>query len=112
MAIEERGRRQHHVGAEHHQLAMREIEHAADAIDQHVAAGDQRVDRRKDDDVDDELHEKCPDRLVAAARTRAAAWLSYAVTSPRSSSSPARARSCCRPIYRRGSRAACGNGCP
>ena len=44
------------IGAEHHQLAMRQVEHAADPIDQHVAARDQRVDRGEDDDVDDELH--------------------------------------------------------
>ena len=57
MPVEERRGRQHHIGAEHHQFAMREIEHAADAIDQHIAARDQRVDRREDDDVDGELHE-------------------------------------------------------
>ena len=44
------------IGAEHHQLAVREVQHAAHAIDQHVAAADQRIDRRQHDDVDDELH--------------------------------------------------------
>ena len=56
MTGEQRGGRQQQIGAEHHQLAMRQIEHAADAVDQHIAARDQRIDRSQHDDVDDELH--------------------------------------------------------
>ena len=55
MAGKQRGAGQHQIGAEHHQFAVREIEHAADPIDQDVTAGDQGVDRGKDDDVDEEL---------------------------------------------------------
>ena len=48
---------------------MRQIDHAADAIDEHIAAGDQRVDRRKHHDVDDELQaatlERSPPRMRA-----------------------------------------------
>jgi hypothetical protein len=53
---EQRRGREQQIGTEHHQLTMREVEHAADPVDQHVAARDQRVDRGQDDDVDDELH--------------------------------------------------------
>ena len=75
---EQRRDGQQQIGAEHHQLAMRQVEHAADPIDQHVAAGDQRVDRGQDDDVDEELHGgRCCRRP------------SHAVRSP---SSPAKAR--------------------
>jgi len=49
-------RRQQQIGAEHHQFAMRQIKYAADAIDEHITAGDQRVDGGQHDDVDDELH--------------------------------------------------------
>ena len=68
----QRRRRQHQIGAEHHQFAMGEIEHPADPVDQHVAAGDQGVDRGKDDDVDEELQAGLSlDRRSSAGTTRA-----------------------------------------
>ena len=49
-------RREQQIGAEHGDLAMRHVQHPAHAIDQHIAAGEQRIDRRQHDDIDDELH--------------------------------------------------------
>ncbi len=49
------GRGQQQIRPDHHQFAMRKIKHAADAIDQDITAGDQCVDRRQDDDIDEEL---------------------------------------------------------
>ena len=60
MTAEQRRGHQQQVGAEHHQLAVRQVEHPAHAIDEHVAARDQRIDRRQHDDVDGELHELHP----------------------------------------------------
>ena len=44
------------IGPQHGEFPMRHVHHPADAIDQHVAAGEQRVDRREHHDIDDELH--------------------------------------------------------
>ncbi len=55
MPGEERGSGEKPVRPEHHELAVRQAQHAARAVDQHVAAADQRVDRRQDGDVDREL---------------------------------------------------------
>ena len=67
MAGKQRGRGQQQVGRQHHQLAVRQVEHPAHAIDQHVAAGDQRVDRGQHDDVDGELQVD-PDQSVQPIR--------------------------------------------
>ena len=56
MPGEQRRRGRQAVGAEHHQLAVRERQHPADAVDQDIAAADQRIDRRQYRDVDGELH--------------------------------------------------------
>ena len=56
----QRGRCKQEIAAEHHQFAVRQIEHAADAVDEHVAAGDQRVNRRQHHDIDEQLHAGSP----------------------------------------------------
>ena len=43
------------IGARHHQLAMRKVQYAADAIDENVTRTHQRIDRGKHKDVGDEL---------------------------------------------------------
>ena len=57
MAGKQRRRGQQQVGRQHHEFAVSQVENPAHAIDQHIAAGDQRVDRGKYDDIDGELHE-------------------------------------------------------
>ncbi len=57
MARKEPRRREQQIGTQHHQLAMRKIEHAADPVDENIAAGDERVDRAQYDNVDSKLHE-------------------------------------------------------
>ena len=67
-------------GADHEDLAMREIDHADDAVDQGVADGDQAVDGAEGDAVDglvDEVLESaqhvrppCPDAPVKRVRAR------------------------------------------
>lgn len=50
-----RRRREERVGAEHHQFAMRHVEHAADAVDEDISARHQRIERGKHNNVDEEL---------------------------------------------------------
>ena len=90
---------------------MGEIEHAADTIDQDVAASDQRIDRRQDYDVDDELHRSklCP--ATAPARRRIADDL-VASLHVVANQSPWRPRSSRRSSAKRDNTARCGNGCP
>jgi hypothetical protein len=47
---------------------MGEIEHAAYAIDQNIAARDQRVDRGKDHNIDRELHVDSTGKLRPAKK--------------------------------------------
>src|SRR5215471_18483226 len=56
MIDEQRGRCEQEIGAEHAQLAVRHVHHPAHPIDEDIAAGEQRIDRRKHDDVDEKLH--------------------------------------------------------
>ena len=56
MAAEQRCGGVQPVGAEHHQLAVRERQHPAHAVDQDIAAADERIDRGEDRDVDRDLH--------------------------------------------------------
>src|SRR6516225_8721926 len=56
MISKQRGSRVEEIGAEHRQFAVRHVHHAAYAIDEYVAAGEQRIDRGENSDVDDELH--------------------------------------------------------
>src|SRR5262245_11978038 len=91
---------------------MGEVQHATDAIYQHISARDQRVDRAEHDDVDDELQDdskkwgRRDDPLPGQEEGGASS-----VTSLHRVSSPARGKSCRRPTCRRDSRVACGSGC-
>src|SRR4029079_4513569 len=71
------------ICAEHHQFAVREIEHPADAVDQHISAGDQRVDRAEDENVDRELQTNCPRELESGCRR----WGDAELRAPTGSSS-------------------------
>ena len=56
MTAELRRRHQQQIGAEHHQLAVSQVQHPAHAIHEHIPARDQRIDRRQHGHVNGELH--------------------------------------------------------
>ena len=65
MTGKQRRGRQQQIRAQHHQLAMGEIEHAAHPVDHHIAARDQCVDRCEHDNVDEELQTDSVQREVS-----------------------------------------------
>src|SRR5215813_3715879 len=70
MADEQRGGRVQEIGAEHSQFAVGYVHDPAHAIDEDVAAGEQRVDRREYGDVDDELQRLTLSRSFRAGQCR------------------------------------------
>ena len=74
----ERDQRGGHVAAEHHQLALGEVDHAGGLVDQDEAEGDQRVGgpvhEAVDEEVEEERHRASSRPLPARGRPRRGEW--------------------------------------